>query len=63
MKILFETGTFGGEGLVRRQSSVTEYNMCLCVSRKDCVEDISDVKFSANGKMLAVGSHDNYIDM
>jgi WD40 repeat protein len=32
-------------------------------SRKDCEEDISDVKFSPDGHMLAVGSHDNYIDI
>jgi WD40 repeat protein len=32
-------------------------------SRKDCVEDISDIKFSPNDRMLAVGSHDGYIDV
>ncbi len=31
--------------------------------RRDCSEDISDVKFSRNGKMLAVGSHDGVIDI
>lgn len=30
-------------------------------TRKDSAEDISDVKFSPNGKMLAAGSHDNFI--
>jgi WD40 repeat protein len=33
------------------------------IHRSDCVEDISDVKFSPNDKMLAVGSHDGYIDV
>ena len=33
------------------------------VSRHDCVEDISDIKFSPSSSQLAVGSHDSYIDM
>ncbi|GMH77156.1 hypothetical protein TL16_g07308 [Triparma laevis f. inornata] len=32
-----------------------------CIS--DCEEDIDDLKYSPNGTMLAVGSHDNYIDV
>jgi WD40 repeat protein len=31
--------------------------------KEDCSEDISDIKFSPNCKMLAVGSHDNFIDI
>jgi microtubule-associated protein-like 6 len=30
---------------------------------KDCEEDIDDLKFSPDGTMLAVGSHDNYVDV
>ena len=30
-------------------------------TRKDAAEEISDVKFSPNSAMAAVGSHDNYI--
>jgi len=29
----------------------------------DCEEDVDDLKYSPDGKMLAVGSHDNYIDV
>ncbi len=32
-------------------------------TRRDCREDIADVKFSPNGRMLAVASHDNFIDV
>ena len=36
----------------------------VCVlTRKDCQEDISDVKFSPNSRMLAVGSHDQCVDL
>lgn len=31
--------------------------------RRDCHEDISDIKFSPASDKIAVGSHDNYIDM
>lgn len=37
--------------------------MKFSASRRDCDRDISDAKFSPNGKMLAVGSHDGYIDL
>ena len=30
---------------------------------KDCEEDIDDLKFSPDGSMLAVGSHDNFVDV
>jgi WD40 repeat protein len=43
--------------------AILEYSLTCLVGRKDCAEDISDVKFSPNSKMLAVGSHDNFIDM
>lgn len=33
------------------------------VNKKDRKEEISDIKFSPNGKMLAVASHDNFIDV
>ncbi len=40
-----------------------EVNLTEMVHRRDCIEDISDIKFSPNGKMLAVASHDGYIDV
>ena len=52
-----------GATLVRETGENMEYDIRMILTRKDCVEDISDMKFSPNGKMLAVGSHDNYIDM
>jgi hypothetical protein len=30
---------------------------------KDCEEDIDDLKYSPDGTMLAVGSHDNFVDI
>ena len=33
------------------------------VHRRDCKEDISDLKFSPNGRLLAVASHDGFIDV
>ena len=30
---------------------------------KDCDEDLDDLKYSPDGTMLAVGSHDNYVDV
>jgi len=40
-----------------------ETNLVEHVHRRDCKEDIADIKFSPNGRMLAVASHDNYIDI
>jgi WD40 repeat protein len=31
--------------------------------RRDVVEMIDELKYSPDGKLLAVGSHDNYIDV
>lgn len=44
-------------------SATREITLAEVIYRKDCAEDISDIKFAPNGKMLAVGSHDNYIDI
>ena len=41
------------------RSSITD----ALVSRHDVVEDISDIRFNPASTQLAVGSHDNYIDM
>tara|TARA_B100000780_G_C21121217_1_gene454213 strand:- start:388 stop:3804 length:3417 start_codon:yes stop_codon:yes gene_type:complete len=30
---------------------------------QDCVEAVDDLKYSPDGKMLAVGSHDNFVDV
>lgn len=46
-----------------RSRQNTLFGMRILLRRRDCVEDISDIKFSPNSKMLAVGSHDNFIDM
>jgi hypothetical protein len=40
-----------------------EYELLLCTLKNDSKEDIADVKFSPNSKMVAAGSHDNYIYM
>lgn len=44
-------------------SSSPQLTLTEVIHRSDCVEDISDIKFSPNDKMLAVGSHDGYIDI
>lgn len=44
-------------------SGALPYTLTMRARRKDCKEDISDVKFSPNNRLLAVGSHDNFIDM
>lgn len=31
--------------------------------KKDRLERVSDVKFAPNGKLVAVGTHDNFIDV
>jgi len=46
-----------------RNRQNTEYSLSLICQRRDCNEDISDVKFSSNNRMLAVASHDNFIDI
>jgi len=48
---------------MRVESDESKYRLSLLATRKDCLEDISDIKFSPNSKMLAVGNHDNYIDI
>lgn len=55
-------GRQGTGGLIRTDAPVT-YSMHEIASLRDCVEELSDIKFSPNDKMLAVGSHDNYIDV
>ena len=35
----------------------------VVVRRQDCVEAIDDIKYSPNGRLLAVASHDNFIDI
>ena len=37
--------------------------LSLCTKFRDCVEFIDDLKYSPDGKLLAVGSHDNFIDI
>ena len=46
-----------------RNRQNTEYTVQLICTRRDCVGDMSDIKYSPNNRMLAVGSHDNYIDI
>ena len=62
-----ESPSSKGIGIFSRTPSGTENPTKLMLSevifRSDCEEDISDVKFSPNDKMLAVGSHDGYIDI
>jgi WD40 repeat protein len=40
-----------------------DFALVSVLTRKDCQEDISDVRFSPNSRMLAVGSHDQCIDL
>ena len=47
----------------RASDSTGELIIMELETRKDCIEEISDLKFSPNGRMLAVGSHDNFIDV
>ena len=37
--------------------------MTLGHTGHDCVEAIDDIKYSPNGRLLAVGSHDNFVDV
>jgi WD40 repeat protein len=48
--------------LLRREEAVT-YTLHELATQRDCMEDLSDIKFSPNDKMVAVGSHDNFIDI
>ncbi len=41
----------------------TAKDMRVVASRKHCKEEISVIAYSPNQKMLAVGSHDNHIDI
>lgn len=60
-----ETPSSKGIGIFARGTTSDAARLILSevVQRNDCVEDISDIKFSPNDKMLAVGSHDGYIDI
>ena len=51
------------ETAFERIDPILTYKLAELTRRRDCKEDISDIKFSPNSKMLAVGSHDNYIDI
>jgi hypothetical protein len=53
----------GGQDDDDTEGSSSLFTLYELVTRKDCQEDISDVKFSPNSRMLAVGSHDNFIDI
>ena len=57
-----EIGSAKGTGFNRPQF-LSQLLLSEILSRKEFSEDISDIKFSPNGKMLAVGSHDSYIDI
>lgn len=60
-----ESPSAKGIGIFSRSESGVAPQLSLqeVLHRSDCVEDISDIKFSPNDKMLAVGSHDGYIDI
>jgi microtubule-associated protein-like 1/2 len=47
----------------RATEFIYEVTLTERAARRDCIEDISDVKFSPNGKMVAVASHDGFIDI
>eukprot|EP00605_Chrysophyceae_sp_TOSAG23-4_P002101 GSChrysophyteH1.ASY1.ANO1.2327.1 assembled CDS len=47
----------------RATEFVFDTSLTECAHRRDCKEDISDIKFSPNGRMLAVASHDGVIDI
>ena len=46
-----------------RSEAAINWNIVFLASRKDALQDISDIKFSPNARMLAVGSHDGYLDL
>jgi len=47
----------------RAETLVLNYSLTECACRRDCREEISDVKFAPSGKLLAAANHDNYIDV
>ena len=47
----------------RATDFVFETVLSEVLTKRDCREDISDVKFSPNGRLLAVASHDGYVDI
>lgn len=57
--------SLGKTGAAFKRATELRYEVGLreVLGRRDCVEDISDVKFSPNGRMLAVGSHDGVVDI
>jgi microtubule-associated protein-like 6 len=67
----FENGSFAIYGFLNTENKneknskneKNKNNLFLLYTKKDFLEIISDVKFSPNSKMLAVGSHDDHIDI
>lgn len=51
------------EGLIVDPLAKPSYNLIQMASRKDCSRDVSDMKFSPQADLLAVGSHDADIDL
>ena len=49
--------------LLRSRKDGHQFVFTELQSKEDCMSDIADVKFSPNSKMLAVGSHDDVIDI
>ena len=45
------------------QAAPVSFAMTQVIQRRDCKEDISDIKYSPDNRMIAVGSHDNFIDL
>jgi WD40 repeat protein len=62
----FVNGSFAIYGFLNtdfKNVKKIENNLFLVYSKKDFLEIVSDIKFSPNSKMLAVGSHDDHIDI
>jgi WD40 repeat protein len=53
---------YKGENSKKKKGPLSTISDVLA-SRHDCAEAISDVKFSPSSDRLAVGSHDNFIDV
>ncbi len=51
------------EAFVIDPHSAPTFTLTMLSSRKDCNKDISDIKFNSAGTMLAVGSHEDAIDL